>query len=391
MRTFQLDFDEWCKHYYQGSFSALQASTTVADALQVLQGNLQQLKLLDSGYVINSNVLQSIAGLTQLQHLQLFGIAPQTLVSADLSMLTHLSQLKNLQLSDSDDHREGLQLQRKQFFPVQICNLPHLVRLDIQSPLVTYIDAGITRMQKLRTLMVSGCAIQQVPAFLTKLSQLETLSLADNAVLGSDKIVEQWWPEDLAKLASLTDLDLSECSVASVPMSLTRLQRLRHLDLSSSLAPSVLELPAMLTSCTALECLKLSDLRWKSVPSSVCMLTTLRQLVLTGNGLRSLPHELVDLSQLQDLRLGHNDFDEFPMVLTGLTSLEKLSLEGCINMQITCSLVELSRLTRLTSLILTCDLSRHKPRWSADSTSRLISLACSLDRVSIGAADMLKF
>lgn len=391
IKNLQLDFDDWCRRYYQGCFSATQASSTVADVLRPLQGSLRQLKLLDSGYVVNRGVLQSIAVLSQLQHLQLFGLSPRTLVSADLSVITTLSLLKNLELSDNNESREAVKQQQSHFFPITVCNLPCLVRLHIQSPLVTYIDSSITRLRKLRTLMVSNCAIQQVPSFLTELDELATLNLADNAVLALDKSVEQWWPDELARMTSLTDLDLSLCNVASVPMSLTRLHRLRQLDLSANSAHPVMMLPSMLTSCISLERLKLSDLGLTNVPPSICMMTSLRRVVLTSNELRTLPSELAALTLLQDLELGHNQFESFPMVLTELPSLERVSLQGCTNMQITCSLEPLLRLTRLTSLILTCDLSRDEPRWSADSTSRLISLACGLDRVKLGRAKMLRF
>lgn len=391
VRNLQLDFDDWCRRYYQGCFSATQASTTVAQMFQPLKKSLRQLKLLDSGYVLNRHALQGIATLSQLQHLQLFGMSSHTLVSPNLSVLTSLSTLKNLELSDNAEARDIVRQQHTQFFPNQVCDLPNLVRLHIQSPLVTHIGPAITRLSKLRTLMASSCAIQQVPSFLTELSMLETLNVGDNDVLALDKSVEQWWPEELARLTSLTDLDLSLCNVASVPMLLTRLHRLRQLDLSANSAHPSMMLPSMLSSCISLECLKLSDLGLGSVPVSICMMTPLRRLVLNHNELSCLPDELPALTQLQDLQLGHNEFTAFPMILAEMPSLQRVSLEGCTNMQISCSLEPLLRLTRLTSLVLTCDLSRHEPRWSADSTSRLISLACSLVGDKNGRAKMLRF
>ena len=391
VRSLQLDFDDWCRRYYQGCFSAIQASRTVTDMLQLLQNSLQQLKLSDSGYVVNRDVLRSISALHQLQHLQLFGMSSHLLVSSDLGLLTSLLQLRNLELSDSDEARPVVQMQHPHFFPVEVCSLAQLVRLHIQSPLVTHIDPGITRLRNLRTLMVNSCSIQQIPPFLTKLTQLDTIDFSDNDELAQNKIVEQWWPEELAGLTSLTDLNLSCCSLSSVPMCWTRLHRLRHLDLSTNAAHPLLMLPSMLTSCTSLECLKLLDLGLTFVPLSVCKMTSLRVLLLTNNELQTLPIEMAALSQLQDLDVGHNEFQTFPMVLTSLLSLERISMEGCTQMQITCSIKEMSRLTCLTSLVLTCDMSRVEPRWSADSTSRLVSLACSLDRLQIGKADMLRF
>ena len=108
IENLHLDFDAWCQQYYQGSFSALQAGKTVADTLELLRHSLLQLKLSDTSYVVDKHVLQSIAVLSQLQHLQLFGISSHMLVTNDLSVLSQLSQLKNLEISDGDEARRSI-------------------------------------------------------------------------------------------------------------------------------------------------------------------------------------------------------------------------------------------------------------------------------------------
>lgn len=391
IQNLQLDFDAWCRQYYQGSFSAIQAGGTVADTLALLRPSLLQLKLSDTSYVVDKHVLQSIATLSQLQHLQLFGLSSHMLVSDDLSVLSQLGQLKNLELSDGDEARLTVQQQYPYFFPVQLCSLPNLVLLHIQSPLVTHIAAQVTHLCSLHTLMVNSCAIQQVPVFLSKLTGLKTLSLADNTVLALDKIVEEWWPEQLSQLTTLTYLDLSYCSMSSVPMSLSSLHQLRRLDLSANSTQPAMLLQAVLTECSSLEHLELNDLSLSTIPRSVCMMASLCRLTFVNNELHTLPDEIAALTQLQHLDLAHNSFESFPLILIQLTSLESISLEGCRQMQIPHSLDELTRLSRLTSLVLTCDLSRHEPRWSAESTSRLVSLACSIDRVRRSGMGILRF
>jgi len=104
----QLDFDAWCRQYYQGAFSAVQASRSVATLLELVRGSLQQLKVQDTSFVVNSKMLRSLATATHLRHLQLFGVSSQILVSDALKCVTYLKQLKNLELADSEDHRQAV-------------------------------------------------------------------------------------------------------------------------------------------------------------------------------------------------------------------------------------------------------------------------------------------
>ena len=91
------------------------------------------------------------------------------------------------------------------------------------------------------------------------------------------------------------------------------------------------------------------------------------------------------LERLHEIDLAHNQFATFPTVLAELTNLARISFKGCTSLQIPEPLTSLTSLVKLTALIFTCDLSRLDPRWSADSTSNLISLA--LDFAIINGRD----
>ncbi|KAL3135262.1 hypothetical protein ABBQ38_006235 [Trebouxia sp. C0009 RCD-2024] len=90
MRHLQLDFDSWCQHYYQGTFSSVRAGSSVSTLLQMLNGSLQQLKLQGAGSVVNQLFLDSLSASQHLQHLQLFGISSEVFVSDKLRALTQL-------------------------------------------------------------------------------------------------------------------------------------------------------------------------------------------------------------------------------------------------------------------------------------------------------------
>lgn len=371
----QLDFDAWCRQYYQGAFSSVQASRSVATLLELVRTSLQQLKIQDTSFVVNSRMLRSLATATHLRHLQLFGVSSQILVSDKLGCITCLSQLKNLELADSDDDRQAVQQQHPRFFPTQICNLPNLITLHIQSPLVTYIDPAIAALSNLQTLVINGCALEEVSPVLVQLTQLHTLCLADNSSLALDKAPDEWWPQELTQLRSLTELDLSSCGICGVPVSLGKLAHLSLLDLGANWAAPGIMLPLDVGSCNAMRSICMNDCLLKKVPDCLCMLSAMEYLGLANNQLIELPQALTGLGQLHNIDLAHNHFQTFPTLLAGLTSLARISFKGCTQLQIPEPLQMLTGLVKLTALIFTCDLTRHEPRWSADSTSNLISLA----------------
>lgn len=387
IRHMQLDFDAWSRRYYQGSFSAVQSSRSVAMLLEVLQDSLQQLKIQDTSFVVNTTMLHSLATATNLQHLQLFGVSSHVLISDALSYITCLSQLKNLELADCKDHRQAVQQQQHpSFFPTQICNLPNLITLHIQSPLVTYIAPAISALSNLHSLMINGSSLEEVSSVLVQLPQLHTLCLADNNSLGLDKAPEEWWPSELTKLISLKELDLSSCGVSGVPVSLGRLAHLSRLDLCANWVSPGIMVPRDIGSCKAIRTIHMSDCKLENVPDCLCMLTAMEYLGLANNKLVDLPASIISLGHLSNLDLAQNHFQAFPTVLAGLTKLARISFKGCTDMQISKPLQLLTSLCQLTALIFTCDLTRHEPRWSADSTSNLISLA--LDFATAHGRDM---
>ena len=382
IKHLQLDFDKWCRQYYQGAFSAVQASSSVATLLKLVHGSLQQLKLQDTSYVVDARLLSSLGSAVHLRHLQLFGISSRVLVSDSLTCVTCLSQLRKLELADCEDHRRVVQQQFPHFFPTQICNLPNLITLHIQSPLVTHIDSAITGFSSLQTLMLNGCSLEEVSCVLVKLAHLHTLCLADNIGLASNKAPDEWWPQDLTKLMSLTELDLSSCEVCGVPVSLGKLAHLSVLDFSGNWADPGIMLPPDVGSCTAIRSISLNACSLKRVPDCLCTLSMMEFLGLANNQLMELPEALIGLELLQNIDLAHNNFRTFPTVLAGLPSLARISFKGCTSLQIVEPLSMLTGLCKLSALIFTCDLSRDEPRWSADSTSNLISLALDIAAVN---------
>ena len=79
---------------------------------------------------------------------------------------------------------------------------------------------GLTALQEL---LLEGCSIQQLPAALSQLTMLTSLSIRDNDLSAL---------APLAALRPLEQLDLSWCELAAVPEQLSALTALTRLSLS---------------------------------------------------------------------------------------------------------------------------------------------------------------
>ena len=217
--------------------------------------------------------------------------------------------------------------------------------------------------------------LEEVAPAIVILPHLHTLCLSDNEGLAAGKAPDEWWPDDLTKLTTLNKLNLSGCGISGVPVSLGRLAELSHLDLSANNSGPGIMLPHEVGGCNSIRTLQMSDCRLDRMPDCVCQLTAMEYLNLANNKLTQLPESISKLNKLNNLDLAHNLFTTFPTVLAGITNLARISFKGCTDMQIPQPLAMLSSLVKLSALIFTCDLTRLEPRWSADSTSNLISLA----------------
>lgn len=137
-----------------------------------------------------------------------------------------------------------------------------------------------------------------MPASITSLTNLQSLSLADCPLLHS-------LPNSLSLLASLTRLLLDTCPKLDTAPQLTNLRLLHWQDQGQTL-------PSFLFDATRVTMLRLLD----------C------------GGVQHLPDTITKLAQLKDLRLaGCSSLQELPMNITRLAHLESLSLSRCEALQ----------------------------------------------------------
>jgi internalin A len=162
---------------------------------------------------------------------------------------------------------------------------------------------------------LSQCALTELPVSLSQLTQLHTLNLSSNRF----KALPNW----LGELKHLRVLHLYNNELTVIPVWVRELNELQTLTLShNSLEP----LPEWLGQLTKLEQLHLANNGLTRLPDSLGHLTKLKQLDLSNNRLASLPDWMGQLTRLQQLDLSSNGLVELPKSLGQLTALEEFDL-----------------------------------------------------------------
>ncbi|KAL4855409.1 putative leucine-rich repeat receptor-like protein kinase [Chlorella vulgaris] len=180
---------------------------------------------------------------------------------------------------------------------------------------------ALPSLRQLQALQLSECSLQTIPPGLSALTHLTALALKENNLGCSATTV-------LTALQCLQSLDLERCSLRDVPQQVSALTALTRLNVNGNGAlqggwQHVLPL-------TQLQDLDLGWLYLPMLPGEVFQLTALTRLDHTqarGDRFDSRPHLLL-LTQLRDLSLEFCSLEEVPEQVSALTALTYLSLSG---------------------------------------------------------------
>uniref|UniRef100_G3NLY2 PPM-type phosphatase domain-containing protein n=1 Tax=Gasterosteus aculeatus aculeatus TaxID=481459 RepID=G3NLY2_GASAC len=135
------------------------------------------------------------------------------------------------------------------------------------------------------------------------------------------------WQRTASKIASqrVNSVDLSGCSLEELPAQLFYSQDLTHLNLKNNFLSLHKGVPALTRFCK-LRSLSLSNNTLPDFPSALCDITSLTELNLSGNRLSSLPAEVGAMHNLQTLLLDGNSLGSLPVELGSLEGLTYLGL-----------------------------------------------------------------
>ncbi len=163
------------------------------------------------------------------------------------------------------------------------------------------------------------------------------------------KTIRQWMQDNLEKLLTVKNLDLSRLSIVVLPPEISLLTNLQTLGLHSNklseIPPDIYrlsnlieldissnpfkELPPDVCLLSTLQKLDLNNIQLTELPSQIGNLTHLEWLCITGNSLTKLPPEIGQLVKLKELYLLHNQLTVLPPEIGQLTNLQWLYL--CYN------------------------------------------------------------
>ena len=210
--------------------------------------------------------------------------------------------------------------------PATISRLTKLEFLSCASNAVATVDPSISQLAALRVLKLGRNKLATTEAGLPR----SVLRLEDLCILDVDRNGLEELPEGWSEARELQVLSLASNQLKTLPSALfTRCIDLKRVDLSGN---SLTLLPPQLRRLENLVSLNLADN--PLVPNTLRCLLQLTHLQLlnlrnTGRTTDSIPAELgTALVNLTELDLSQNNLDAIPATLDNLRSLRRLNLSG---------------------------------------------------------------
>ena len=184
---------------------------------------------------------------------------------------------------------------------------------------LTNIPPEVFELKHIKTLNLSGNAINEIPESIENLSNLTHLDLSFN-----DSLIDL--PESIGNLSNLDYLDLSFNGIRNLPESIGNLSNLTKLDLGFN---DTRNLPESIGNLSKLVRLNLSfNQNLKNLPESIGNLFNLIHLNSRYNQLENLPNSIGNLSNLISLDLSNNHLKNLPESIGNLSNLIYLNLRS---------------------------------------------------------------
>ena len=246
----------------------------------------------------------------QLHRLNLSG---NSVNLSGLSELVDVTVMKRLNLSGCDLEE----------IPAEVDEMSNLEELFLSgNKEIETVSPSICRMLgRLRTFDLSHCDIKQLPVELSAMTVLEKLHLAHN------KSLNCFPGSACSALAKMKVLDLSYCRIQQLPADLSTMTDLEELGLAGTCIPQII-LNAVCAKLKKLKVLNLTDCNIQELPADLNVMNSLKELHLALNrNLHCFPASAcVTLCSLQLLNLSYCAIRDLPQQLDALTNLEELRL-----------------------------------------------------------------
>lgn len=232
-----------------------------------------------------------------------------------------IGQLKNL---------EELVLHQVEFkkFPPEFAHLTKLQKLILKEkgPDLVRCCRALKHLPTFEHLVFTKKSLESLPVELTELAHLRHLDLSYNKIWS----LEEFAPH-FAKLDQLETLDLSynELSGDLIPMEISHLKSLHTLTISKNYAVfNEALLFSRLALIPQLHTLIRTDAAIGTLPGEVGNLSSVHSLELSSNMINHLPDTLPKLSNLEELNLSSNCLTKLPKSLGNCAQLKNLDISS---------------------------------------------------------------
>jgi small GTP-binding protein len=214
---------------------------------------------------------------------------------------------------------------------------------------------------------LSNNQISSLPPEIVQLTNLQSLNIFRNQISSL--------PPEIVQLTNLQFLNISFNQISSLPREIGQLTNLQSLNISRN---QISSLPREIGQLTNLQSLYISGNQFSSLPREIGQLTNLQILYIFINQISSLPPEIVQLTNLQSLNIFRNQISSLPPEIVQLTNLQFLNIS--FN-QISSLPREIGQLTNLQSLNISRNQISSLPREIGQLTN-LQSLDISHNQIS---------
>lgn len=245
--------------------------------------------------------------------------------------------------------------------PNIVYQFPNLEELDLSKNALSQLPARLTaEIPALKRLSLLGNDIPDDSVFITFNNHLLALNLQSNKLtrvppsVRHNRRLESLWlgnnnltsldMRTLSRLRWLTDLNLYNAGLTTLPNTIGRLKRVKVLDLYHN---KFKELPRKVGRLKHLEQLAVAYNDLSQLPASLAKLRSLQTLYAHHNRISQLPIEFTKLNHLRILDLGYNWFSVAPAVVMSLPALEELDLNNNNIQELPASLGTLKSLKKL--------------------------------------------
>jgi len=188
------------------------------------------------------------------------------------------------------------------------------------------IPSNIGLLTNLKSINLQNNFLLALPVTMRSLTNLQEIDLSGNTDFDFHNII--------FNLPHLTKLIFNRTHSTEIPLTISKLTKLEHLEIMHTIKPFILPptfplrpiprigyFPDSLYQMTNLKVLRIDGNDLSILPDNITQMTNLTCLTFSFNNINKLPENIGNLTQLQTLYMGQNPMNNLPDSFTKLTNL----------------------------------------------------------------------